>query len=75
MAEPPSIRSDGNGVQVETENEKFTVMCSCSPQNLESGHFRLLFGQVGKKCTKMHMQGLSFSMLLFCDVLVVVVIS
>ena len=26
-----------------TEKEKFTVVCSCSPQNLKLGHFTLLF--------------------------------
>ena len=30
-------------VQVKKENEKFTVVCSRSPQNLEFGHFTLLF--------------------------------
>ena len=28
---------------VAKENEKFTVVCSCSPQNLEFGNFMLLF--------------------------------
>ena len=32
-----------NGVQGKKEKEKFTVMCSRSPQNLEFGHFTLLF--------------------------------
>ena len=27
----------------EREKEKFSVVCSCSPQNLELGHFTLLF--------------------------------
>ena len=31
------------GVQVQTEKGKFTVVCSRSPQNLEFGHFRSLF--------------------------------
>ena len=30
-------------VQVRKEKEKFTVVCSCSPQNLKFGHFTLLF--------------------------------
>ena len=34
---------DRDGVQVRKENEKFTVVCSRSPQNLEFGHFALLF--------------------------------
>ena len=29
-----------SGVQVKKENEKFTVVCSLSPQNLEFGHLR-----------------------------------
>ena len=32
-----------NGVQVKKENEKFTVVCSRSPQNFAFGHFTLLF--------------------------------
>ena len=31
-----------SGVQVKKENEKFTVVCSRSPQNLKCGHFTLL---------------------------------
>ena len=42
---PNSNRTGGNGVQVETENETFSVVCSRSPQNLEFGHF-VLFGRV-----------------------------
>ena len=44
-----------NGVQVETESGKFTVICSRSPQNLEFGLFTLLFGGLrAKKCTKIY---------------------
>ena len=41
----PSLRnrSGRSGVQVKTENKKFPVVCSRSPQNLEFGHFVLLF--------------------------------
>ena len=60
---------------VETENDKSTVMCSRSPQNLEFSHFTLLFGRarwrnVLKFIT--YVQGLCFShyKLLLCDVLV-----
>ena len=35
MAELSSNSTGGKGVQVETEDEKFTVMCSRSRQNLE----------------------------------------
>ena len=49
VAELSSNRTGGNGAQVETENEKFTVMCSSSPQNLEFGHFTLLFAEHGEK--------------------------
>ena len=38
-----------SGVQVKKENEKFTVMRSRSPQNLEFGYFTLLFEEGGKK--------------------------
>ena len=51
VAELFSNRKVGNGVQVETENEKINVMCSRSPQNLE-----LLvisrWPSTAKKCTK-----------------------
>ena len=30
-------------IRVKKENEKFTVVCSCSPENREFGHFTLLF--------------------------------
>ena len=33
------------GVQVKTEQEKFTVLCSRFPQDLEFGHFTLLFAE------------------------------
>ena len=32
-----------SGVQVKKEDEKFTVVCSRSPKNLEFGHLTLLF--------------------------------
>ena len=35
MAELSSNRTGGNGVQVETDNEKFNVKCSRPPQTLE----------------------------------------
>ena len=64
VAELSSNGTGGKGVQVETENEKFTVMCSRSPQNLGFSHFTLLFGRewqtnVPKFIT--HVQGLCFS--------------
>ena len=66
VAELSSNRIGRNGVQVETENEKFTVMCSRSPQSFELGHFTLLFGRarwrnVPKFVTRM--QDLCFSLL------------
>ena len=79
MAELSSNRTGGHSVQFETESETFTVMCSRSPQNLEFGHFTLLFGRarlgnVPKFIT--HMQGLCFLhyILLFCDVFVAVAV-
>ena len=52
-----------SGVQVKKENEKFTVVCSRSPQNLKCGHFTLLFcsGRQGNvpEC-KTHVQSDSF---------------
>ena len=36
-------RNQRSGVQVKIENEKFIVVCSRSPKNLEFGHFTLLF--------------------------------
>ena len=48
MAELSSVnRTCGNGVQVKTENNKITVVCSRSPQNLKFGHFTLLFALAG----------------------------
>ena len=57
------VTTGGNGIHVVTENEKFTIVCSCSQQNLEFGHFTLLFGwvlwrNVPKFIT--HVQGLFF---------------
>ena len=63
-------------IRIKKENEKFTVVCSRSPQILEFGHFTLLF------CTgrhrnvpklKTHVQGDCFPSLnlLFCGVVVV----
>ena len=57
VAELSSNGTGENGVQVETENGKFTFMCSRSQQNLEFGNFTLLFGgahksSTVKKCTK-----------------------
>ena len=45
---------DRNGVQVRTENEKFTVVCSCSPQNLKFGHFMLLFSRGWQRNVQKH---------------------
>ena len=42
VAELSSKRTGGNRVQVETEYETFTVMCSRSPQNVEFSHFTSL---------------------------------
>ena len=74
MAELFGNRTNGNGVQVETENDKFTVICSRSPQNLGFGHFTLLFGRRNVPKVIMHVKGFCFSyqILLFCDVLVAV---
>ena len=76
MAELSSNRTGGNGVQVETDSETFTVMCSRSLQNLEFGHF----GRVRQRNVLnfiTHMQGHCFShyILLFCDVLVAVAVE
>ena len=39
----PRNQIGSSGVQDKKENKKFTVVCSRSPQNLEFGHFTLLF--------------------------------
>ena len=54
VAELSSNRTGGNGVQVDTEKGKYTVVYSRSPQNLEFGHFTLLFGRVQRRndCTE-----------------------
>ena len=41
--ELPGYQIGGSGVQVNKENETFTVMCLHSPKNLEFGHSTLLF--------------------------------
>ena len=41
--ELPRNQIDRRGVQVKPESEKFTVLCSRSPQNLEFYHSTLLF--------------------------------
>ena len=60
-------------------NEKFTVVCSCSPKNLEFGHFKLLLcrGRRGN-VLKFKTQGQSDCFLslnlFFCGVVVAIVI-
>ena len=54
MAELPSNGTGGNGVQVETENENITVICSRSPQNLEFGHFTSVWPRTVKECTRIY---------------------
>ena len=63
-------------VQVKKENEEFTVVCSCSPQNLEFGPFTLLFCRGRQRNVpkyKTHVQVDCFPSLnlLFCSVVVV----
>ena len=68
-----------SGVQVKKENEKFTVLRSRSPQNLQCGHFTLLFCRGRQrnvpKC-KTHAQSNCFWSLnlLFCGVFVAVAV-
>ena len=53
-----------NRVQVETETEKFAVVCSRSPQNLKFSHFTLLFCRERRKDVSTiitHVQGLCFA--------------
>ena len=75
--ELPRDQTGRSGVQVKKENEKFTVVCSRSPQNLEFGHFTLLFCRGRQrnvpKC-KTHVQSDCFCSLniLFCSVVVAV---
>ena len=69
VAKLSSNKTGENGVQVETENEKFIVMCP------EFGHFTLLFGRVRQRNVpkfKMHVRSdcLCSLSLLFCDVVV-----
>ena len=63
-----------SGVQVKKENETFTVVCLCSPQNPEFGHFTLLFCRGRQR--NLHVQGDCFRSLnlLFCGVVVVVAV-
>ena len=60
----PVTEKLGTAFKLGQRMKKITVMCSRSPQNLEFGHFTLLFGlglqrNVPKFMT--HMQGLCFS--------------
>ena len=62
-----------SGVQVKKENEKFAVVCSRSPQNVELGYFTLLFFRGRQRNVpklKSHVQSDCFSSLnlLFCGV-------
>ena len=49
VAELSRNRTCGNGVQAEAENEKFTVMCSRSPQNLEFVILRCCLAKYGEE--------------------------
>ena len=69
-------------VQVMKENEQFTVVHSCSPQNLEVGHFTLLFSKGRQRNVpkfKTHTQNDCFCSLnlLFCgtDIAIVMFLS
>ena len=48
-SELSSNQNGRHGVQVKKENEKFTVVCSRYPKNLEFGHFTLLFCKESEK--------------------------
>ena len=53
--EVPRNQIDRSGVQIKKENEKLTVVCSRSPQNLEFGHITFLFcggRQRNVECTR-----------------------
>ena len=51
MAEVSSNAIGGNCVHVGTENEKFTVLCSRSPKNLEICSFHVaVWPSTAKKC-------------------------
>ena len=69
VAELSWNRIGRTGVQADTENEIFAVMCSCSPQNLKFSHFTLLFCQgrrrnVPKFIT--HVQGIVLLIKSYC---------
>ena len=69
VAELSWNRIGRSGVQAETDNEKFAVMCSRSPQNLKFRHFTLLFCQgrrrnVPKFIT--HVQGIFLLIKSYC---------
>ena len=68
-----------SGVQIKKESEKFTVVCSRSPKNLEFGHFTLLFCRAQRRNVpkfKTHVHSVCFCSLklLFCGVVVVVAV-
>ena len=79
VAEQPRNKISRNGVQIKKENENITVLCSSSLQNLEFGHFTLLFCRGRQKHipifqTQVRRDCFSYLNPLFCGVLVAVAV-
>ena len=79
MANYPVTKLVGVTLKLRKLNEKFAVMCPCSQQNLEFGHFTLMFC-IGwqRNVTKfeIHVQNCCFCSLnlLFCGVFTAVAV-
>ena len=74
MANYPITKLVGVMLKLRKLNEKFALMCSCSQQNLEFGHFTLMFcrgWQQNVTQFETHVQNCCFCSLnlLFCGVL------
>ena len=79
MANYPVPKLVGVTLKLRKLNEKFAVMCSCSQQNLEFGHFTLMFCRGWQRnVTKFetHVQNCCFCSLnlLFCGVFTAVAV-
>ena len=79
MANYPITKLVGVMLKLRKLNEKFALMCSCSQQNLEFGHFTLMFcrrWQQNVTQFETHVQNCCFCSLnlLFCGVFTAVVV-
>ena len=79
MANYPVTKLGGVALKLRKLNEKSAVMCSCSQQNLEFGHFTLIFFRGWQRNVtkfKTHLQNCCFCSLnlLFCGIFTTVAV-